>query len=539
VSLGEAPRQLDLLDPVTRFCDESLPASSIYGFLYRERDRFFPDELFTDLFAAIGRRSVPPSVVAVVMVLQRLEGLSDREAVDRFTFDARWRYAAGVGGWDGVGPAGFAHTVLVDMRERLRRSDRPDRVFDVALTAAREAGLVSRRRVLDSTPLYDAVATMDTLTLIRSAIRGLLNAADPVLVQQLRAVLTSGDQYVTTGKPVIDWDDKTARTALVDARARDGYALLQALESRTDLPEPVDQAAKLLATVLGQDLEPDPDNPGGWRIARTVAKDRVISTVDPQARHGHKTNHRGYDGYKGHIAIDPDSEIITAVVVTPGNSGDVEPVADLIADLTTPDPAAPAHDTDGDTAAVYGDSAYGAGEVLERLDNAGIETMTKVQPPVAPGGMFTKDQFDINLQDQTVTCPNGITIPIRAVQGNKKQAGKAEFGLHCRTCPLVDMCTSSKTGRRITIGPHEARLTAARTRQRDQTWKADYRATRPKVERKLAHLVRRRHGGRRARMRGTIRIAADFALLAAAVNLARLAKLGLAHQHGGWTLNPA
>jgi hypothetical protein len=104
VSLGEAPKQLDLLDPVSRFCDESLPASSIYGFLYRERDRLFPDELFTDLFAAIGRRSVPPSVVAVVMVLQRLEGLSDREAVDRFTFDARWRYAAGVGGWDGAGP---------------------------------------------------------------------------------------------------------------------------------------------------------------------------------------------------------------------------------------------------------------------------------------------------------------------------------------------------------------------------------------------------------------------------------------------------
>ena len=165
--------------------------------------------------------------------------------------------------------------------------------------------------------------------------------------------------------------------------------------------------------------------------------------------------------------------------------------------------------------------------------------MTKVQPPVAPGGMFTKDAFDINLQAQTVTCPNGITIPIRAVRGDKKLAGKAEFGLHCRTCPLADMCTTSKSGRRISISRHEARLTAARTRQRDQAWKADYQATRPKVERKLAHLLRRRHGGRRARMRGTGRIAADFALLAAAVNLARLAKLGLAHAHGGWTLNPA
>jgi Transposase DDE domain/Transposase domain (DUF772) len=538
VSLGEASRQLDLLDAVTRFCDESLPASSIYGFLFRERDRLFPDEMFADLFAAIGRRSVPPSVVATVMVLQRLGGLSDREAVDRFTFDARWRYAAGVGGWGGAGPVGFAHTVLVDMRERLRGSQRPDRVFEVALTAARQAGLVGRRRVLDSTPLYDAVATMDTVTLIRSAIRGLLGVADPVLEQRLRAVLTSGDRYVTAGKPVIDWDDEAARTALVDARARDGYALLQVLEGQKQLPEPVDEAAKLLATVLGQDLEPDPDNPGGWRIARRVAKDRVISTVDTEARHGHKTNHRGYDGYKAHAAVDPDSEIITAVAVTPANTGDVEPVADLIADLTDPDPADQSAVGD-DAAAVYGDSAYGAGEVLERLEDAGIEAMTKVQPPVAPGGMFTKDAFDINLQAQTVTCPNGITIPIRPVRGDKKLAGKAEFGLRCRTCPLAEMCTSSKTGRRISISRHEARLTAARTRQRDQAWKADYQATRPKVERKLAHLVRRRHGGRRARMRGTLRIAADFALLAAAVNLARLAKLGLAHAHGGWTLNPA
>jgi hypothetical protein len=538
VSLGEAPKQLDLLDPVSRFCDESLPEGSIYGFLHRERDRLFPDDLFTDLFAVIGRRSVPPSVVATVMVLQRLEGLSDREAVDRFTFDARWRYAAGVGGWDGSGPAGFAHTVLVDMRERLRRSDRPERVFEVALTAARQAGLVGRRRVLDSTPLYDAVATMDTVTLIRSAIRGLLTAADPDLAVQLRVVLSSGDQYVTAGKPVIDWDDEAARTGLVDARARDGYALLELLVGRDDLPAAVDQAAKLLATVLGQDLEPDPTNPAGWRIARRVAKDRVISTVDPQARHGHKTNHRGFDGYKGHAAIDADSEIITAVAVTPGNAGDVEPVAALITDLIGLDPIHVQPAADDEKPAVYGDSAYGAGDVLEQLEVAGIEAMTKVQPPVAPGGMFTKDQFDIDLQGQTVTCPNGITIPIRPVRGDKKLAGKAEFGLHCRTCPLVDMCTKSKNGRRISISRHEARLATARARQKDPAWKADYQATRPKVERKLAHLVRRRHGGRRARMRGTLRIGADFALLAAAINLARLARLGLAHRSSGWVLNP-
>jgi len=178
MALGVASQQLDLLDPVSRFCEEQLPTNSIFAFLAGHREVLFPDVMFTDLFAEIGRRSVPPSVVAAVMVLQRLEGLSDREAVDRFTFDARWRYAAGVGGWDS--PAhrvSFAHTVLVDMRERLRRSDRPDRIFEVALDAARSVGLIGRKRVLDSTPLYDAVATMDTITLVRSAIRGLLAAA--------------------------------------------------------------------------------------------------------------------------------------------------------------------------------------------------------------------------------------------------------------------------------------------------------------------------------------------------------------------------
>src|SRR5438105_950306 len=133
MTLGLAERQGTLLDDLNRFCEEALADSSVYVLLHRERDRLFPDELFADLFSERGRRSVPPSVVATVMVLQRLEGLSDREAVERYSFDARWRYAAGVGGYDSDGWGSFAHTVLVDMRERLRRSERPDRVFEVAL----------------------------------------------------------------------------------------------------------------------------------------------------------------------------------------------------------------------------------------------------------------------------------------------------------------------------------------------------------------------------------------------------------------------
>ena len=238
--------------------------------------------------------------------------------MDRFRFDARWKYAAG--GLDFDYP-GFVHTVLVDMRARLARSARPDRIFEVTLDAARAAGLVGRRRVLDSTPLYDAVATMDTVTLVRSAIRGLLKAAGGDLAGALRKVLRRDDDYTAAGKPSCDYEDPQAREELVDALAKDAHALLAALDGR-ELGPVLAQAAKLLATVTGQDLEEDAG--GVFRIARRVAPDRVISTVDPGARHGRKTSARGFDGYKGHVAVDPDCEVITAAFVTPGNRGDAE-----------------------------------------------------------------------------------------------------------------------------------------------------------------------------------------------------------------------
>lgn len=345
MTLGLAERQGDLLDDVIRFCDDAVPSSSVYALLHRERDQLFPDEFFADLFSDRGRRSVPPSVVATVMVLQRLEGLSDREAVERYTFDARWRYAAGVGGYDSGGWGRFAHTVLVDMRARLDASEDPKRIFRVSREAASAAGLVGAKRVLDSTPLYDAVATMDTITLIRSAIRGLLRVANDELEAELRSVLRSGDDYATSAKPQIDWDDPEARDELIDSRARDAFACLAVLDGR-ELGSEIGEAAELLATVVGQDLEETDD--GTFRIARRVAKDRVISTVDPQARHGHKTAARGFDGYKGHIAMDPDSEIITDTVVTPGNAGDAVVAEDLIDDLTDDSAADDAATDDGE-----------------------------------------------------------------------------------------------------------------------------------------------------------------------------------------------
>ena len=327
MTLGKSPTSEDAFRSGTEFCRDRVSASSIYGLLYRESHRLFPDEAFADLFAEIGRWSVPPRIVAVVMVLQRLEGLSDREAVDRITFDLRWKYAAGGLDFD---YAGFVHTVLVDMRARLRRSERPNRIFEMGLEVAREAGLIGRKRVLDSTALYDAVATQDTVTLIRSAIRALLRIVDERLNAELSSCCKRDDDYLAPGKPSCDWDDVQAREALVDTLARDAYAILAALDGRT-LTSEVTQAAKLVATVVGQDLEQRDD--GMFRIARRVATNRVISTVDPEARHGHKTAARGFDGYKGHLAIDPDSEIITATTVTAGNVADGSVGGELVADV--------------------------------------------------------------------------------------------------------------------------------------------------------------------------------------------------------------
>jgi hypothetical protein len=215
-------------------CEAELPERSVYRLLHAERDRLFPDELFADLYVHHGRRSVPPSILAVVMVLQRLEGCSDREACERFAYDPRWRYAAGVD--DEV--SGFAHTVLVELRARLRRSADPERIFPVTTDLARQLGLVGVRRVLDSAPLQDAVATHDTVSLVRGGIRGLLRALPAEFAAHVGAGLQRDDDYQRPGKPACDWDDPAAREELVDGLFRDATARCSRYAGCTWAPTP-------------------------------------------------------------------------------------------------------------------------------------------------------------------------------------------------------------------------------------------------------------------------------------------------------------
>lgn len=494
----------------------------VYRLLAVEGHRLFPDDYFVDLYKVSrrGRPTVPARVLATVMVLQAHEGLSDQEAVDHLECDLRWQAAAGVD----AGYVAFHPTVLVGQRNRLRASGRPRRFLEDTRVVAREVGVLGNRvRVLDSTPIYDAVSTQDTVTQLRSAIRKLLRALDgSALAVAARAVLCRDDDYVGPGKPPCDWDDPAAREALVDALVRDALAVLAVVDGH-DLVGSVRDAAELLALIAGQDVEAGDD--GVFRIVRKVARDRIISTVDPDARHGHKSRNRRFDGYKAHLSVDPDSELIDDVVVTPANTHDADAVEDLLADHAGSD--------DVDKPTVMGDCAYAGADTLDELQQAGFDVNTKVPPAARRSGRFGKDDFDIDLGVGAVACPAGHTVTIRH---GTNGGGRADFAEHCGGCPLRERCTTSTSGRSVTIHPKEAILQRAKTAQADPERRLAYRSTRPKVERKIAHFVRVAWGGRRARTRGRQRVTTDVETRAAAVNWARLATLGATFTDGHWTI---
>lgn len=241
--------------------------------------------------------------------------------------------------------------------------------------------------------LDDAVATQDTITQLVAAIRKVRK-----LVPEARGVEVSAHDYDKAGKPVCAWDDALARNALVTALVEDALAIIDALPV-VGLDEEQERAVALLALVAGQDVEPG-EKPGTWRIARAVAKDRIVSTVDPESRHAHKSRGSYRDGYKGHISVEPETGLVTANTLTGANTGDGEVATELLA--AQPEPVE-----------VLGDSAYGGGQTREDLTEAGHTTVIKPLPlvPPVPGGP-DRDDFTIDYEAGTVTCPNNHTVTI-------------------------------------------------------------------------------------------------------------------------------
>src|ERR1700733_7194193 len=288
-----------------------VPAGSMFAFLAGHRAEVFPDADYADLFArpGVGRPSLPATQMAAVLALQALHDYSDRETAEAVRFDVRWKVAIGMS----LADAGFDPSSLVYWRNRIAGSGRPHRVNDAGRKVIEETGVLRgrRRRAVDSTILADAVATQDTVTQLVSAVRRVAREV-PGAAEEIAAVCT-GHDYSRPGKPKIDWDDPQAKDALVSALVNDANALVAALDG-DGLDERAASALALLALVAGQDVEPaegSDGTDGRWRIARKVAGDRVISTVDPDARHTRKSPEARRDGYRAHLAADPETGIIT------------------------------------------------------------------------------------------------------------------------------------------------------------------------------------------------------------------------------------
>jgi IS5 family transposase len=486
-------------------CGHLVAEGSVYGLLARHRAQLFPPELFADLFpSGRGRPSVAGEVIASAFVLKELEGLSDRQAATALATDIRWKVACGLA----LDEEAFDASVFVYWRRRLNGSDRPHRIDEAVKVVAKRTGILGgrARRALDSTVLDDAVATQDTVTQLVAAIRKVRR-----LVPEAREVHVTGHDYDRGGKPDCAWDDVIARDALVTALVADAIAIIDCLPARM-LDEEQERAVALLALVAGQDVEPG-EKPGEWRIARAVAKDRVVSTVDPEARHAHKSRASYRDGYKGHVAVEPESGIITANTVTAGNTGDGDAVGVLLDDEDEP-------------VEVLGDAAYGGGRTREEIEQSGHTSTIKPQPlrPAVPGG-FDRDDFTVDHANRTVTCPNGETVTIST-------KGSATFGRRCDGCPLREQCTTNKTGRSLHVSAHDRHLVAARAQARTPEFAETY-SRRSLVERSISWMVK--DGHRRCRYRGVRRNQLGWSLRVAAVNLTRLVNLGMRYENG-WTI---
>ena len=459
-----------------------LKPDSMFAFLAAYRGELFSEEMFADLFPSRrGRPSVPAEVMASVITLQALHGLSDNETVDAVSFDLRWKAACGLP----ITAAAFHSTTLTYWRRRLAASERPNRIFDAvkAIVAATGAVAGKTRRALDSTVLDDAVATQDTVTQLIAAIRGVRREI-PAAAQVIAAHCTAHD-YDDPGKPAIAWNDKAARDLLVDGLVGDAHRLLGHLPEQ-ELGPRAAEAVALLALIAGQDVEPvdgSDGTDGHWRIAERVAGDRVISAVDPDARHAHKTVHRRQDGFKAHLAVEPDTGIITECALTKASGSDNHEAIVGLALLQA----------ETEPVRVLGDAAYGTGAARAALAAAGHTAIIKPMPlrtPV-PGG-FTSDDFVIDFEAGTVTCPANHTLPI-------PPSGGVGFKSRCRTCPLASRCTTAVSGRKLTLTTYEPLLRAARSQAQTPGWQTEYRRHRPMVERSIAWLTR---GNRKVRYRG-------------------------------------
>jgi hypothetical protein len=525
---GEERLDRELLDAAA-VAGRLVPAGSMFAFLAAHRHELFPDEEFADLFpSGRGRPSVPASVMAAVLVLQALHDYSDRETAEAVRCDLRWKVALGLA----VDDEGFDASTLVYWRRRLAASARPHRIGEKVRAVVAQTGILAgrRARVVDSTLLADAVATQDTITQLIAAVRRVARTV-PGAAETIAAVCT-GHDYASPRRPVIDWDDPAAREDLVSGLVNDAHAIIAACRDASLHGQAAD-ALGLLALTAGQDVEPVPGTwgDGRWQIAPgCTAPDRIISQVDTQARHARKNQHTRVDGYRAHVCAEPSAGIITDEELTmatgPDNTDSGAAARFVAREHAGPGPV------EG-TACWYGDTAYGTGALRQVIQDAGDEAVIKPKPVQHPAGRggFTIDDFTPDEHAGTLTCPAGVTRPIPPSRAVK-------FGDACARCPLRPRCTTSRTGRMVLLHPADNLLRAARRDWADPARRAGYRATRPAVERVIAHTVTRRGRRIKLRYRGTAKNHAWLKRRTAALNLRTLIGNGLHPAGTAWALAP-
>jgi hypothetical protein len=481
---------------------------SFYGLLAAHGHRIVRDEDFARCYAdGMGRPSVPPAQLARVLLLAYREGIGDEQAMERLRYDLRWKVAVGVP----LDHAGWHPTTLVRFRARLLLHGMERLGLERSVAYALELGILEGRaeQILDSTPMLGAAATQDTVRLVRCGVKKLIDAvdaADAVAAAALRRGLAF-DYARPRQKPDCDWRRKAARDEMLTRVAQDAERALRAIGADPALAhdEGVAEAAQLLRELLGQDFEVDDDDVP--RLRRGVAAGRVLSVVDPEMRHGRKSQRQRFDGYKIHAGASADGRLITAVEVSPGGDPDGGHAAALIDQQA--EAARPKR--------ILGDTAYGDQTTRATLAAREVEVLAPVPAGAEREGRLSKADFRIDLAAGTVTCPAGQTAIIGAPhRSGSRVACFPRRG--CAACSLRDRCVSPSGERQVQIQAREDLLQAGRAALADPTTREHLRRTRPRIERPLGLLVSRYHG-RKARYFGRRKALLQAAWTAVLVNL--------------------
>lgn len=508
---------------------------SFYGFLATQRGQLFRDEEFASLYCADnGRNSVPPSVLATGLLLQAHDRVPDEEAKERADFDLRWKVALGIG----IEDRPFAKSTLQVFRAQLILHDKVGAVFAKSLSFARQTGYLKNRKikaVIDTSYILGRGAVKDTYNLLADGIIKLVGALASLTGEKPEdwAVARGLSRYFGSslkGEVAVDWDNKAARKEFLQGVVADADRLLEgARQVRESCPQGsaedqrVVEAAQLLGQLLLQDVERKPE---GASIKEGVSPDRVISVHDPEMRHGRKSKSKLFDGHKGALAVDPESQLITAVAVLPGNAPDNQPALELV-EQTEENAQVEVEET-------IGDCAYGDGTTRQEFADAGRKLVAKV-PDRPNSAQIPKEDFRIDLENKTCTCPAGQECGTLESTGRRKDRnGKSQEWLGfkfdpevCAVCPLRPQCVTAAPGkgRTVSLHPQEALLQEARAFQRSEEF-SPYRELRQAAEHRIARLMQL--GVRQARYFGRAKTLFQLLMAATVANLTLVAtKIGL------------